>query len=194
MASRTHSTRFQPSLRWRFAVAALVAGAFLAIDRVTKLAIQGSLSPAPFTGDTFEAPLLPGVMKLLYVENRGAAFSLGEGSGWLFVLLAIAVSLATLVYLWRAPGLSKLEVVGLGMVVGGAIGNAIDRILFGYVIDFLATEFIDFPVFNIADIGITCGVFIAFLGFAFLSPANKLDATAELDRRRAEDAARRKGV
>ena len=59
----------------------------------------------------------------------------------------------------------------MGMVVGGAIGNAIDRLVFGFVTDFFATRFIDFPVFNVADIGITCGVAIAFIGFMFFSLA-----------------------
>ena len=72
----------------------------------------------------------------------------------------------------------------MGMVVGGAIGNAVDRVVYGFVVDFIATEFIDFPVFNIADIGITCGVIIAFAGYLFFSPAaREVDATAELDAR-----------
>ena len=82
----------------------------------------------------------------------------------MFVLLAVGVMAFVLVYLLRAPKISRLEVLGMGMVVGGAIGNAIDRLVFGFVTDFFATRFIDFPVFNVADIGITCGV-------AFFSPA-----------------------
>ncbi|MFR3452587.1 MAG: signal peptidase II [Collinsella sp.] len=71
------------------------------------------------------------------------------------------------------------------------LGNAIDRLMLGYVVDFIATDFIDFPVFNVADIGICIGVFFAFVGFMFLSPAAKVDATAELNARDEAAAARR---
>lgn len=187
MGNPITSRAFVPTRRWRFVAASLAAVLFVLLDRATKIAIQLRLDPAPFTGAYFEAPFLPGVMKLFYVENRGAAFGMGEGSGWLFVLMALAVTVFVAIYLLRAPSLSKVEVIGLGMVVGGGIGNAIDRILFGYVVDFLATEFIDFPVFNVADIGITCGVVIAFTGFMFLSPANKADAAAVPDSRDGEE-------
>ena len=110
---------------------------------------------------------------------------------WLAVIVAIAV------YLLRAPQLARLEVVGMAMVAGGAIGNAIDRLAFGFVTDFIATTFIDFPVFNVADIGITVGVVLALVGYMFLSPAaREVDATAELNARdeaRAKRKAKQRG-
>ena len=116
---------------------------------------------------------------------------MGEGFGLAFAALAIAVVLGIGWYVRTARLMSKVELVGLAMVAGGAIGNMIDRLANGYVTDFLCTEFINFPVFNIADIGITCGVAIALVGFLFLSPANKVDATVELNRRDAESRARK---
>ena len=190
MASTAQRSRFQPSLRWRFVVAGAVALVCFALDRVTKLAVQMSQDPAPFVGSRFEMPLIPGVLGLSYVENTGAAFSMGEGFGAAFVLLALVVTVGAVAYLLRAEAVSKLEVIGLALVVGGAIGNAVDRAVFGYVVDFIATEFMEFPVFNVADIGITCGVVVAFIGF-LVSPANKVDATAELNRRDEADRARR---
>lgn len=191
MAATGGNKDFQPSLMWRMGVSGAIALAVLVFDRVTKVAIQMQLDPAPFTGSIFDADFIPGVLRLHYIENIGASFSLGEGFGAAFILLALVVSAGSIVYLLRAPIVSKVETAGLALLVGGAIGNAIDRLLFGYVVDFLATEFIDFPVFNIADIGITCGVVLAFIGYALFSPANKLDATEELNRRDREDAARR---
>ena len=142
-------------------------------------------------------PFIPGVLRLQFVANTGAAFSLGEGHGLVFVAFAVLVVAASIVYLWRAPSTAKLEVVGLGMVCGGAIGNAIDRLAYGFVVDFFATEFIDFPVFNVADIGITVGVVLAFLGYLFFSPAaREVNATAELNARddvRAARKARKRG-
>ena len=175
-----------PSRVWRFATAAGVSALFLVLDQITKAVVRNVLVLGAAGPE-----LIPGVIRLVYVQNIGAAFSLGEGLGGAFVLLALLVIAATIWYLWRTPLVSHLEVVGLAMVVGGAVGNAIDRLVSGYVVDFFATEFIDFPVFNVADIGITVGVVFAFIGFAFFSPANKVDATAELNRRDAEARARR---
>lgn len=175
-----------PSLIWRFSVTSAVAGAFILLDQVTKALVRASLA---LGFPSIE--ILPGIVRLLHVRNVGAAFSLGEGMGSAFVLLAVAVVLGCIWYLWKTPLVSRVETVGLAMVAGGAVGNAIDRLLFGYVTDFLACEFIDFPVFNVADIGITVGVVVAFIGFMFLSPANKIDATAELNRRDAERRAKK---
>lgn len=186
MADVEQRKGFEPARGWRFLVAGVLAATFLLLDRVTKAAVLGSLEAGAWS-----MQVIPGLFRFEFVANTGAAFSIGEGMGGAFVLLAAVVLAFTIYYLLKSPAISKLEVVGLGMVVGGAIGNAIDRVLYGFVVDFICTEFIDFPVFNVADIGITCGVVIAFLGFVLLSPANKVDATAELNRRD-EEAARRR--
>lgn len=159
-----------PSRAWRIGAGGGLAALFIVLDRLTKAAVLGAV----VNGEFYRA-VLPGVLGLRYVENTGAAFSLGEGHGYAFVALAAAVCVTVAAYLWRARAVSRLEVVGLGMVVGGAIGNAVDRLLYGFVVDFLATEFIEFPVFNVADIGITVGVALAFIGFMFLSPAARPD-------------------
>ncbi len=164
--SRNHNrSALVPTLAWRLAVAGIMALSFLVVDQASKELVRRAVMTGYFNID-----LIPGVLGLEFVANRGAAFGLGEGMGWAFVMLAVGVSAFVLVYLWRAPKISRLEVLGMGMVVGGATGNAIDRVVFGYVTDFFATRFIDFPVFNVADIGITCGVAIAFIGFLFFSP------------------------
>lgn len=154
------SRKFTPSLSIRLAgfVAPLVL--FLVLDRLTKNLILAALSHGAFA-----VKLLPGIIRLQFVANTGAAFSIGEGHGYVFVALAVLVVAAMCAYLMLAERLSALELVGLGMVAGGAIGNAIDRVVYGFVVDFFATEFIDFPIFNVADIGITVGVVLAFAGF-----------------------------
>lgn len=179
------TTEFIPPRRWRATTAALLFALVLATDQATKVIVRAAVRAGFVARD-----LIPGVVELRFAANTGAAFSLGEGFGWAFVLLAVAVTCFCAWYLRRAPLISKLEVVGLALVAAGAVGNAVDRAVFGYVTDFIATQFIDFPIFNIADIGITCGAAIAFIGFVF-SPANKVDATAELDRRDAEARERR---
>ncbi len=166
---------FSPSRRWRAVAATGMLAAFLAADQATKAAMRSAVAQGFVSAD-----LLPGVIELRFAMNTGAAFSMGEGFGFAFVLLALAVLVFTAVYLSRAPRISRLEVIGLGMLAGGAIGNAIDRMAFGYVTDFLATQFIDFPIFNIADIGIACGAVIAFIG-VMVSPAGRAGAGAASD-------------
>jgi len=185
---RAQAPAFAPSLRWRAAVALGVAGVVVAVDQATKAAVRAAAAAG---GGAWGADLIPGVIGLRFVRNTGAAFSLGEGFSGAFIALAVAVIVAMTAYLARTRLVSRVEVAGLAMVAGGAVGNAIDRAAFGYVTDFFATEFMDFAVFNVADIGITVGVVVAFIGFALLSPANKVDATAELNRRDADAAARR---
>ena len=186
MAETDLDKEMVPPLDWRRKSLALIFGCFLILDQVTKLVVRSLV-----VDGSWSMPLLPGFMRFEFVANRGASFGMGEGYGSAFAVLAIAVSVGVVWYVNRAQALSKVEIVGLAMVMGGAIGNMFDRLVYGYVTDFLCTEFISFPVFNIADIGITCGVVIAFIGFLILSPANKVDATAELNRRDAEDRARR---
>ena len=165
-----------PPLAWRLRVAGVLALGILVLDQLTKLAVRAA-------GAAFHVTVLPGVLDLMFVRNTGAAFSFGEGHGIAFVVLAVVVVIAVAVYLVRSPQLSRVECTGLAMVSAGAVGNAIDRLFLGYVTDFIATTFIDFPVFNVADIAITVGVVLAVIGFIFLSPAAQVDATEELNRR-----------
>ena len=112
-----------PSMVWRLLVSGAMALVFLVVDQVSKMIVRRAV----MTG-FFSVEVIPGVFGLEFVANRGAAFGLGEGMGWVFVLLAVGVTAFVLVYLLRAPKISRLEVLGMGMVVGGAIGNAIDRL------------------------------------------------------------------
>ena len=186
MAEDGFDREMTPSLKWRLSVLAGVLGAFVVVDQATKYLVRSLL-----VDGAWSMPSLPGFMRFEFVANRGASFGMGEGFGFAFAVLAIAVVLGIGWYVRTAKVMSKVELVGLAMVAGGAIGNMIDRLSNGFVTDFFCTEFISFPVFNVADIGITCGVAIALIGFLFLSPANKVDATAELNRRDAEERARR---
>lgn len=145
----------------RIAVFALIAAACVALDQWAKAAALASLVP----GRAY--PFIPGVMDLVLVKNTGAAFSLGEGAGWLFVLVAVGVVAALSVYLWRAVEVPASLVVCAGLVAGGGVGNLIDRVAHGWVCDFFATTFMDFAVFNVADIFVCVGV-AAGLVFMFL--------------------------
>lgn len=143
--------------RRRLALFALVAAAVVALDQLSKLAARDLLVPGePVT-------LIPGVMDLSLIYNTGAAFSMGEGAGPLFVLVAAAMCVAGVYVAWRRADVPLSLLLTLAAVVGGGIGNAIDRVVLGAVTDFFATTFVDFAIFNVADIFVTCGVPIALV-------------------------------
>lgn len=97
--------------------------------------------------------LIPGVFQLTYLENRGAAWGLMGGMRWLFLIFTLLAA-AAVFFLWkRVPGTAKYRPFRVLAVLflAGAFGNALDRLLRGYVIDFFYFSLIDFPVFNVAD-------------------------------------------
>ena len=100
-------------------------------------------------------------LQFVHTQNTGAAFSLGRGLGPLFALLAAGVCAAILLYLPRLPSRDLALRLALGLLLGGALGNLIDRILYGQVTDFISIRF--FAIVNLADVSITCGAVVLFL-------------------------------
>lgn len=139
-----------------------VSVATLLLDQASKLAVDGSMQ-------LFESiPLMP-YFNLTYVHNTGAAFSfLAQAGGWqrwLFAGLAVVMSSIIAVWLLRLQKHETLMAAALSLVLGGAIGNLIDRVAYGYVIDFLDVYYQDWhwPAFNIADSAICVGVGLMLL-------------------------------
>lgn len=123
----------------------------LTIDQITKWLVVQFFD----LGQTL--PLFPGVFHLTYVTNKGAAFSLfSNGGGWLR-WISLGVSLGLVVLALRA-NLSRWGQVGYGCILGGALGNGIDRFVKAEVVDFLDFRLIHFPVFNLADVAINIGI------------------------------------
>jgi len=127
------------------------------LDQATKAAVRHLLA----VGESVD--FVPGVLDLRLVHNTGAAFSLGEGAGLFFVLVAIVVLIAGWVFVWKHPDVPFALAVTVACVAGGGVGNMIDRLFMGYVTDFFATTFVSFPVFNVADTFVTCGVIASFV-------------------------------
>ena len=131
----------------------------LILDQGTKLAIAGSMQ-------LYESIAIMPFFKLTYVHNTGAAFSfLSEAGGWqrwFFAGLALMMSIVIAIWLTRLKKHETLLAVALSLVLGGAVGNLIDRLAYGYVIDFLDVyyESWHWPAFNIADSAITLGVIL----------------------------------
>ena len=115
-------------------------------------------------------PLLPGVFHFTYVVNTGAAFSLFSNGGAIWLRwLSLGVSLGLMVLAWFGPRINRWEQAGYGLILGGALGNGIDRFVSGHVVDFLDFRLIRFPIFNLADVFINAGI-ICLLIATFNSP------------------------
>lgn len=124
-----------------------IALVVLAVDQLSKLAAQRL---------TQAVVLLPGVLGLRYAENTGMAFSLLSGRPWLLGLLSAALIIAGLAVLRRYQ-LGKVASVATMLMLGGAVGNMLDRLFRGYVIDMFEVLFVQFAVFNVADAALTVG-------------------------------------
>lgn len=132
-----------------FWIAAVIS---LVLDQLTKYWTVQALE----LGETI--PLWPGVFHFTFVTNTGAAFSiLSNQTAWLR-WLSLLVSLGLMVMAIAGPRMSRLEQIGYGCILGGALGNGIDRFATGEVVDFLDFRLINFPVFNIADVSINIGI------------------------------------
>lgn len=131
----------------------LVALSCLVIDQLTKYWVVQSF---PNPGDSF--PLWAGVFHLTYIVNTGAAFSLFPGGVVWLRWLSLIVSVGLISFALVGPKLKRLEQLACSLILAGALGNGIDRFLFGYVVDFLDFRLINFPVFNLADVFINLGI------------------------------------
>ncbi|MBF2067853.1 MAG: lipoprotein signal peptidase [Calothrix sp. C42_A2020_038] len=109
-------------------------------------------------------PLIAGVFHLTYVRNYGAAFSILDGQVEWLRWLSLGVSLALMALALFGPELSFWDRLGYGFILGGALGNGIDRFVLGYVVDFLDFRLINFPVFNFADVFINIGIACLIIG------------------------------
>ena len=145
---------------------ALFAAAIVGVDQYTKFLTVANI---PLHG---QMDFVPGVLSLTFVRNYGAAWSSFQGMIWLFTLIFIFL---TAVIVWefskkRMP-FTNLERWCIAAIYGGGLGNMIDRLRLGYVVDMIQTEFMDFPVFNVADCFITCGCIALMIHLVFFNKA-----------------------
>ena len=133
----------------------LFTGAIVAADQITKYLTVVNI---PLAADV---PFIPGLLQLTYVRNTGAAFSSFEGQQWLFAVVFVIFTILV-IYEYRSKSMSfaPLERWCIFAIYGGGLGNMIDRIRLGYVVDMIETTFMEFPVFNVADCFITCGCIV----------------------------------
>ncbi len=127
------------------------------LDQLTKLWVLDALVPI----GTYK--LWDGVLHFTYVENRGAAFGMLANHRWVFMVISTAAIIAMLLYVMIAKPKSRLETLALAFIIGGGIGNMIDRIFRGFVVDFIDVTCIDFFVFNVADAFVCVGAGLLIL-------------------------------
>ena len=153
-AARSTVQRTHPAM-WLWLSVAVVG-----LDQATKFLVTRFF-------ELYERVEVLPVLDFTLLHNRGAAFSMLAGASgwqrWFFIGLAVAVSIALVTWIWRAPRGDKLLPFALSLILGGAVGNLIDRVVHGYVVDFIHAHWgaAYFPAFNVADSAITVGA--AFL-------------------------------
>ena len=150
----------------QFLFMSLFAAGVVVLDQVTKYLTVAAI---PLGG---HLDFLPGFLGFTYVQNTGAAFSSFEGMQWLFALIFLVFTGAILWEYFKKPmPFTTCERWCIAAIYAGGLGNMIDRLRLHYVVDMIATEFMDFPVFNVADIFITCGCILLLIHLAFFNKA-----------------------
>ena len=140
--------KYRSKLRLLLIVTALV----VILDQLSKLWIAANRPPT-------HLELLPGFINLVFVKNYGVVFGLLPGHTELHIALSVAGSVIILVFLHYHPPTTTLGTLSLALILGGGVGNLIDRIRLGYVIDFISFQLFRWPAFNIADAALTVGIF-----------------------------------
>ena len=126
----------------------------LIIDQVIKVIVSNHLT------ESKELQVIKNIISICYTHNTGAAFSILQNQKYLLILLALIALVIIDRYITNLKEASKLEQVSYSLIIGGIIGNLLDRIFYSSVIDYILLKFIDFPIFNLADSCIVIGVII----------------------------------
>ncbi|MCR5410037.1 MAG: signal peptidase II [Lachnospiraceae bacterium] len=149
----------------------LLAAVLVFIDRLTKNLAYANLK------DKDPIRLIPDVFEFRYLENRGAAFGMLQNMKVLFVIVGIVFIGLVVYFLIRLPATKKYRALRICLVLigAGAVGNLYDRLVQDYVIDFLYFIYIDFPIFNVADIYVTCSAVYLIILFLFIYKDDDLD-------------------
>ena len=141
-----------------FVVYTLFAGVIVVLDQIAKYLTVANIA-------LYDAiDFIPGLLELTYVQNTGAAFSSFEGQQWLFALIFVVFTGMLLYEYFKKPmPFTTLERWCIAAIFGGGLGNMIDRVRLGYVVDMIHTTFMEFPVFNVADCFISCGCILMMI-------------------------------
>jgi signal peptidase II len=145
----------------------LVSLAILAADQIVKYLVSVNIG----VGETAFSVL--NIFDVTYVQNQGAAFSVLSGRTVVLSVISVVFCIAVAVFWIKKKPSNTLLCTSLSLLFAGALGNGIDRIFRGYVVDYINLTFINFPVFNIADIGVTVGAALFILYIIFFDKEDK---------------------
>ena len=145
----------------------IISALIILADQITKYLVVSNMGVGETLFSVFN------IFDITYVQNKGAAFSIMSGKMPLLGLISVVFCVAVVVYWVKKKPSHPLLCTAVTMMFAGAFSNAIDRIFRGFVVDYIRTLFIDFPVFNIADIGITVGAALLVVYFIFFDKEDK---------------------
>ena len=146
-------------------IALFLSAAAVAIDQVLKMLVVTNFK------ENDQVSIINGVFKLFYIKNSGAAFGMLQNQIWLFVIITLFISLAIIVALFRYQKHEFFSYAASILIISGGIGNLIDRVLHGYVIDYISLSF--FPwIFNFADCCVTVGTVFLLIHILFFAESN----------------------
>lgn len=155
-----------------FIVCLAISAAVFVLDQLSKIWVLQNVKPVP------TIKIIPGLLNFTYVENTGAAFGIFEGQKWLLIVIVFAVIAAALWALYSNKVSGKLERLCISFIIAGGLGNVVDRIRYGFVVDFLdINELFSYPMFNVADCFVVAGAIL--LVIATLFEDNKKKKLAE---------------
>lgn len=147
-------------------VALAIAAGVVAIDQIIKYFIINNLKPVGSVN------VLGEVFRLTYVENKGVAFGMFNNMRWVFVALTSVMIIAIVIYMFMKRRNDRFFCICAGFIIGGGLGNLIDRVIYGYVVDYLSLSFFP-PVCNFADYCITFAVLVLAIYILFRSKSSK---------------------
>jgi len=155
-------------MRASLALGALAFGLAVVLDQISKWIVLETIGP---DGSRDVVTIIPSVLQFKFVRNTGSAFGMFQGNSDILKVLAIVAVVGLFGYYVRSARHDWIVSLALGLQVGGALGNIIDRFRHGYVVDFI--DFPRFPTFNIADSAITVGVFLLMYAVLFRDPQTR---------------------
>lgn len=147
----------------------IIAFLIIAFDQIIKFYVQGNIA----LGETFGK--IPYIADFVFVKNTGAAFSMFSGNIIILSVISVLFCIGVIIYCIIKRPKHPLLCTSLTLLFSGAAGNAIDRIMNGYVVDYINLSFVKFPVFNIADIAITIGAVFMVIYIIFYDKDRKKD-------------------
>ena len=154
----------------------IAASAWFVLDQAVKIVERLTMQPGQ------SIALIPQVFHLTYIRNNGAAFSSFSGQTWLFFTAAL-VAIAAIFMFWRfEKPTTLLPALGSSLLISGAMGNVVDRIIYGHVTDIFDARFLNFAIFNVADIGITVGAIMLVVWLIFFGGILGEENSPELEK------------